>query len=172
MLRARLWYGPAGHGLGLDRVARYLAGPLGCRAQMRMRQRHGASHEEIVLSDPVSVMIEMNRRPEVGDEAAALVARLPAGAPPGLAQRLAACTARLDVRDGPAGVRFAPASRLGRSVLVPLAFAMGGIVEEVQSGRLLVFRLPEPRRISAGERVIGTTLGAIDRMLGWLALRR
>ncbi|WP_132545311.1 hypothetical protein [Rhodovulum euryhalinum] len=171
-MRARLWYGPAAHGVGLDRVARYLRGPLGCRAETRVRQRHGKSFEQIVLSDPVPVVIEMDRRPEVSGEAADLVSRLPAKAPPGLADKLAACTARLDLYDGPGGARLAPATATARSVLVPLAFAMDAIVEEVDSGRLLFFPLPEPPRQPLLLAVLDAVLGGLGRLLALLALRR
>ncbi|GAA0293295.1 hypothetical protein [Rhodovulum strictum] len=141
MLRARLWYGPAGHGLALDRVARYLAGPLACQVRSETHIRFGRRVQALVLHDPIAAMIELDRRPEVSAEAADLIARLPASAPPALALKLAGCTARLDLHDAP-GQRLIPSSGPARSVLVPLAFAMDGLVEDLESGRLSHFRLP------------------------------
>ncbi|TCP42131.1 hypothetical protein EV662_10336 [Rhodovulum marinum] len=171
MLRARLWYGPAGHGIGLDRVASYLAGPLACRAQLRMVQRFGQSHEQVVLHEPIHTMIEIDRRPEVRAEAADLVDRLPSAAPPGLAGKLAGCTARLDLCDGPEGVRLVPATATSRSVLVPLAFAMDGIIEEVASGRLLFFTLPTPPKRSVVDTALTGLVAGLGIALSWLALR-
>ncbi|TCM86498.1 hypothetical protein [Rhodovulum steppense] len=145
MLRARLWYGPAGHGLTLDRVARYLGGPLACRLSTDSRSQFGREVARLMLHDPIAAVIEQHRRPEVSAEAADLVTRLPVTASPALAQKLGACTARLDIHDAP-GHRLAPASGPARSVFMPLAFAMDGIVEEVQGGRLLFFGPPEEAR--------------------------
>ncbi|WP_139307464.1 hypothetical protein [Rhodovulum sp. ES.010] len=152
-------------------MARYLSGPLACETTTRMRQRHGQSFEQIVLGTPVSAVIEMNRRPEVSADAGDLIRRLPYGAAEGLDERLARCTARLDIHDGPGARRLVPANRVARSVLVPLAFAMGGIVEEVDSGRLLYFALPEPGRRPLPQAALGVLVSGLDRLLGLLALR-
>lgn len=164
MVRARLWYGPAGHELELERIARYLRGPLRCDASMGYRNRPGRRIEEISVIAPVSAVIVSERTPRVGCEAADLVSRLPREASPALAWRIAACTARLEVSDAPQGRRFAPAAPVSRSVLVPLAFALGGIVEEVEEGRLLFFAPPAPER--AGFRPLASIAWLARNLIG------
>lgn len=142
MLRARLWYGPAGHHLGTERVAQYLRGPLGCVLDLHERRRDGRWGAEIELHAPVHARVIAQRTPAVSGEAADLVSRLPADAPQRLAQRLAHTTARLDFHDL-SDSRFTPGAGVARSVLVPLAEALGGMVEDVENGRLLYFPFPE-----------------------------
>ncbi|MBN2906491.1 MAG: hypothetical protein JXJ18_07275 [Rhodobacteraceae bacterium] len=161
MVRARLWYGPAGHELGLDRFARYLRGPLGCALTADPR---GRTNAPLLLRDPLPATVELNRRPEVSTEVGALIARLPADAPAALAERLAACTARLEFSDIPTQTAFTPGSTLARSVLLPLAIAVDGVVEEVETGRLH-FRAPPPPQGagSAFMRALSRILGALRR---------
>jgi len=164
MVRARLWYGPAGHGVGLERVARYLRGPLGCELEMRVRPHLGRWVDQIEIRTPLPVGIEMLRSPDVSGEAADLMRRLPPDAPPALARKLAGCTARLDFRDVADAKPFRPATGTARSILTPLAFAMGGIVEEVGAGRLRFEPLPDP------ETGYGVILRTLAHMLE--AIRR
>lgn len=142
MIRARLWYGPAGHGLEMERVARYLRGPLACDLHMVERNRDGRWQTEIELSGPVRATVSMHRTPEVAGEAADLVSRLPADTAPNLARRLAACTARLDFADHDDDRHFAPSAGVAKSVLLPLAYSMDGLVEDLDAGRLSYH--PEP----------------------------
>jgi hypothetical protein len=164
MVRARLWYGPAGHGVDLERVAHYLRGPLACDLEMRVRPHLGHWVDQIEIRTPLPVGVEMLRTPDISGEAEDLVRRLPTDAPPALARRLAACTARLDFRDVANARPFHPAAGIARSILTPLAFAMDGIVEEVGAGRLRFEPLPEP------ERGYGVFLRRLAQMLE--AIRR
>ena len=156
MIRARLWYGPAGHGVGMDRVARYLRGPLACEIAMQLRPHSGRWVDEIEMRGPLSACLLMRRAPEVSSDAWNLARRLPPDAPKALRQRLTECTARLDICDLAGARPFTPASGVGRSILTPLAFALGGIVEEVDSRRLRFPPLPEPE---GGYRAFLRSLG-------------
>lgn len=146
MLRARLWYGPAGHDVALERVARYLRGPLACELRPAQRRHHGQWRDVLELRQPVPATIEITRHPEVAGDAALLAARLPPEAPKALGKRLGACTARLEIQDTPGKPPFLPATAVARSVLVPLAYAMDGYVEDVETGRVIYHPKPEDSR--------------------------
>ncbi|ARE42058.1 hypothetical protein RGUI_3917 [Rhodovulum sp. P5] len=88
----------------------------------------------------------LSRGLEVSGEGADLVSRLPADAPEKLAKRLAHATARLEFHD-PRDGRFFPGAGVARSVLFPLAYAVGGMVEDIDNGRLFYFPFPEPEGV-------------------------
>ncbi|TCP63264.1 hypothetical protein EV663_101532 [Rhodovulum bhavnagarense] len=147
MLRARLWYGPTGHELSLDRVARYLRGPLACEVRSAQHRHTEGWVAQLDLRGPVSAALEIARDPQVAADADALARRLPSDVPPRLAERLAGCTARLEIYDALGAPPFLPATTMARSVLFPLAYGMDGYVEDVETGRL--FYYPQPGDITA-----------------------
>jgi len=164
-MRARLWYGPAGRDVEMAQIARYLRGPLGCSLQMHERNRAGRWQSEIELTSPITAWLVQERGLTVSGEAADLVSRLPAEAPQRLAQRLARCTVRLDLSDPP-GRRFTPATGVARSVLIPLAFALGGMVEDIDSRRMFYFPFPE------SEGALARLRRSLDEMLQVVRWRR
>ncbi|MBK1635025.1 hypothetical protein [Rhodovulum adriaticum] len=163
MLRARLWYGPAGQDVALDRVARYLSGPLACTTRPTQRRHRDGWVAQIELRGPLCAAVEQIRAPHVGAEAELLARRLHPAAPGALAKRLVACTARLEVHDLPGAAPFLPATGTARSVLLPLAYAMDGYVEEVETGRLFYYPKPGDRRRTAPMRFALAALGRLIR---------
>jgi len=164
MIRARLWYGPAGDRLPPERVAQYLRGPLACTLGLRECNLDGAWHSEIQLTAPIKARLFLERGPEVSGEAADLVSRLPASAPPALARRLARCTARLIVSDPAPDTHFSPGVPLSRSVLLPLAFAIDAIVEDTEAGRLSFYAPPAAPRTPLTAR-IGRILSELSGLM-------
>ncbi|PTW51721.1 hypothetical protein [Rhodovulum kholense] len=164
MIRARLWYGPAGDHLPPKRIAQYLRGPLACSVALRERNLDGEWRSEVRLTAPVGATLALERGLGVSGEAADLVSRLPADAPAALARRLARCTARIEVSDPAPGRRFAPGAPVARSVLLPLAFALDAIVEDLDNGRLSFFPTATPPHEGLGAR-IGRILSEISVIL-------
>lgn len=164
MLRARLWYGPVGHELGLDSVSRYLRGPLACEVRAAQTRHQDGWVEQLEINAPVSATIEITSHHMITLEAALMAQRLPPAAPGALRKRLAACTARLEVSDMLGAPPLLPTTVLARSVLMPLAFAMGGYVEEMDTGRLLYHPRPgDARRANALRKTLDALIGAFRR---------